>query len=105
MQQRILVLRPVRICKSNKNSKDVKCPTVPTSKRIDQRGGGDSGGGMPDTALVASAAPPMQQAVPRHIASRPAPGGGGGMSAGLPLLRDPDHYEEINVIGNGKIHS
>ncbi len=30
-------------------------------------------------------------------------GGRGGAPAGIGLLRDPDHYEEINVIGNGKI--
>jgi hypothetical protein len=29
-------------------------------------------------------------------------GGRGGAPAGIGLLRDPDHYEEINVIGNGK---
>lgn len=43
---------------------------------------------MPDTAVV----PPRPMAGSRI--SRP---GGGN----LPLLRDPDHYEEINVIGTG----
>ena len=41
---------------------------------------------MPDTAV----APP---------APLPRPGVGSGIGQ---LLRDPDHYEEINVIGNGK---
>lgn len=40
---------------------------------------------MPDTAV----APP------------PFPGSGRGGGPGIGLLRDPDHYEEINVIGNG----
>jgi len=39
---------------------------------------------MPDTAV---APPPLA--------------GGRGRPVNLPLLRDPDHYEEINVIGNG----
>ena len=45
---------------------------------------------MPDTAV----APPP-----------PRPGGGGvaGGGSGIgQLLRDPEHYEEISVIGNGK---
>ena len=41
---------------------------------------------MPDTAVAPPAPLP-----------RPGPGSGIGQ-----LLRDPDHYEEINVIGNGK---
>ena len=45
---------------------------------------------MPDTAV----APP------------PPPSGGGGVSGGGSgigqLLRDPEHYEEISVIGNGE---
>ena len=41
---------------------------------------------MPDTAV----APP---------APLPRPGVGSGIGQ---LLRDPDHYEEINVIGNGE---
>ena len=45
---------------------------------------------MPDTAVV----PPRPMAGSRVSGSRP---GGGN----LPLLRDPDHYEEINVIGTG----
>ena len=43
---------------------------------------------MPDTAV----APP------------PRTGGGSGGSGIGQLLRDPDHYEEINVIGNGKLN-
>ena len=46
---------------------------------------------MPDTAV---APPPI-------AGGRPA-GAGGGRPVNLPLLRDPDHYEEINVIGNGE---
>ena len=46
---------------------------------------------MPDTAV----APP------------PPPSGGGGVSGGGSgigqLLRDPEHYEEISVIGNGEL--
>ena len=41
---------------------------------------------MPDTAVAPPAPLP-----------RPGPGSGIGQ-----LLRDPDHYEEINVIGNGE---
>ena len=41
---------------------------------------------MPDTAVM-----PQQ------------PGRGSGQGSGIgQLLRDPDHYEEINVIGNGQ---
>ena len=47
---------------------------------------------MPDTAVV----PPRPMVGSRVSGSRP---GGGN----LPLLRDPDHYEEINVIGTGTI--
>ena len=46
---------------------------------------------MPDTAV----APPP-----------PRPGGGGvtGGGSGIgQLLRDPEHYEEISVIGNGEL--
>lgn len=43
---------------------------------------------MPDTAV----APP------------PRTGGGSGGSGIGQMLRDPDHYEEINVIGNGKLN-
>ena len=45
-----------------------------------------AGSDMPDTAV----APPP----PRHVS-----GGGSGIGQ---LLRDPEHYEEISVIGNGK---
>ena len=46
---------------------------------------------MPDTAV---AAPPPQ-------AAQPGGGAGGGSGIGQ-LLRDPEHYEEISVIGNGE---
>ena len=46
---------------------------------------------MPDTAVAPP--PPLQ-------GSRGARGG----PVNMPLMRDPDHYEEINVIGNGNFH-
>ena len=48
---------------------------------------------MPETAIAA----------PRPLVSGGSARPSGGSSANLPLLRDPDHYEEINVIGTGKI--
>ena len=51
-------------------------------------------GGMPDTAV---APPPFRGGSDNN--------GRGGGGPGIGLLRDPDHYEEINVIGNGKILS
>ena len=48
-----------------------------------------STGEMPDTAVATVAAP------------GPATAQQAGSGIGS-LLRDPDHYEEINVIGNGK---
>ena len=47
---------------------------------------------MPETAIAA----------PRPLVSGGSARPSGGSSANLPLLRDPDHYEEINVIGTGK---
>ena len=49
---------------------------------------------MPDTAV---APPPFRGGSDNN--------GRGGGGPGIGLLRDPDHYEEINVIGNGKILS
>ena len=46
---------------------------------------------MPDTAV---APPPFRGGSDNN--------GRGGGGPGIGLLRDPDHYEEINVIGNGK---
>ena len=46
---------------------------------------------MPDTAV---------EGPPRSMAGSRAPSRPGG-PGNLPLLRDPDHYEEIHVIGTG----
>ena len=46
---------------------------------------------MPDTAV----APP-----PPHSGGGGVTGGGSGIGQ---LLRDPEHYEEISVIGNGEL--
>jgi hypothetical protein len=51
---------------------------------------------MPETAV----APPPFPGRGGH--DNGGNGGRGGAPAGIGLLRDPDHYEEINVIGNGK---
>jgi hypothetical protein len=51
---------------------------------------------MPETAV----APPPFPGRGGH--ENGGSGGRGGAPAGIGLLRDPDHYEEINVIGNGK---
>ncbi len=55
--------------------------------------GRDDAAAMPETAV----APPPFPGRGGHDN-----GGRGGAPAGIGLLRDPDHYEEINVIGNGK---
>ena len=49
---------------------------------------------MPDTAVAPPPFPGSGRNGPENV------GRGGG--PGIGLLRDPDHYEEINVIGNGK---
>ncbi len=57
--------------------------------------GRDDAAAMPETAV---APPPF----PGRGGHDNGGGGRGGAPAGIGLLRDPDHYEEINVIGNGK---